>query len=159
MYVTNWHWFMCQSISHCMQLSRVPGSCEPSLRWAFSIFHSPSSCTSLLTPRPCLTRSLLVFQHQASNQEMTCHYNWNLFPLYSGSSSNPFLFCLYFLFWAHVTAASMKTSHNNNETPGLYSCFLNINTTRRGETLKFSFHYQNTHQWVKLDTKCDELKQ
>lgn len=52
MYFTNWHWLIGQSISHCMQLSRVPGSCEPSLRWALGVVHSQqlSSCTSLSAP-------------------------------------------------------------------------------------------------------------
>lgn len=42
MYITNWHWFMSQSISHCMQLSRLPGSSEPSLRRALCVVLSSS---------------------------------------------------------------------------------------------------------------------
>lgn len=60
-YITNWHWLMSQSISHFMWWSRVPGSCEPSLRGATGVVlgQQRRSCTS--TPCSICLPPLLSF--------------------------------------------------------------------------------------------------
>lgn len=37
MYITNWHWRMGQSMSHCLWRGGTPGLCEPGLRWWFRV--------------------------------------------------------------------------------------------------------------------------
>ena len=132
---------MCQSISHCLSLSKVPGSCEPSLRWVHS--QQVGSSTSLLTNTSVWLNRLLSPNVKRATRKLhvtlsEARFLHALPPRQTPSSFGCSSSC------EQARGRPLKiTSHSNNKEAGPGPRFQNITQQQQknvaGQMVNFTF--------------------